>query len=168
MSSWLSQFNGILRVLLRLKALKEERTGAMVLHVDNTVIEGAFYLNCALIWKASDQGSPGIVHSHDNYDEYVGFMGSNPEDPHDLCGEVEFWLDDERHMLTKSCAVFIPKGLLHCPIYFRRVDRPIFYFSTAPSITYGKDLLEWFYIIEMWDENGCIACRSTCSLRNHD
>jgi hypothetical protein len=112
----------------------------MVLYADDTVIPGAFYLNCALIWKASDQGSPGIVHSHDDYDEYVGFLGSNPEDPHDLCGEVEFWLDDEKHILTKSCAVFIPRGLLHCPIYFRRVDRPIFYFSTAPSTTYGKDL----------------------------
>ena len=88
----------------------EERGGAMVLHVDNTVIEGAFYLNCALIWKASDRGSPGIVHSHDDYDEYVGFMGSNPEDPHDLCGEVEFWLDDEKHMLTKSCAGFSLKN----------------------------------------------------------
>ncbi len=117
-----------------------ERTGTIVLYVDDTIIKGAFYLNCALIWKASDQGSPGIVHSHEDYDEYVGFLGSNPEDPHDLCGEVEFWLGDEKHILTNSCAVFIPKGLLHCPIYFRRVDRPIFYFSTAPSITYGKDL----------------------------
>lgn len=119
-----------------------ERTGAMVINVDDTVIKGAFYLNCALIWKASDKGSPGIVHSHDDYDEYVGFLGSNPEDPHDLCGEVEMWLDDEKHILTKSCAVFIPRGLLHCPIYFRRVDRPIFYFSTAPSTTYGKDIPE--------------------------
>jgi hypothetical protein len=117
-----------------------EKTGTIVLYADDTVIKRAFYLNCALIWKASDCGSPGIVHSHENYDEYVGFMGSNPEDPHDLCGEEEFWLGDEKHILTKSCAVFIPKGLLHCPIYFRRVDRPIFYFSTAPSTTYGKDL----------------------------
>ncbi len=119
-----------------------ERTGEMVLLVTDEVIKGAFYLNCALIWKASDKGSPGIRHAHNDYDEYVGFMGSNPEDPHDLCGEVEFWLDDEKHILTKSCAVFIPKGLMHCPIYFRRVDRPIFYFSTAPSTTYGKDLPE--------------------------
>ncbi len=117
-----------------------ERTGEMVLLVTNEVIKGAFYLNCALIWKASDKGSPGIRHAHNDYDEYVGFMGSNPADPHDLCGEVEFWLDDEKHMLTKSCAIFIPKGLMHCPVYFRRVDRPIFYFSTAPTLTYEKDL----------------------------
>ena len=67
-----------------------ERSGSIIIYVDDTVIKGAFYLNCALIWKASDQGSPGIVHSHDDYDEYVGFIGSNPDDPHDLCGEVEF------------------------------------------------------------------------------
>jgi len=119
---------------------KGERAGEMVLFVTDEILKGAFYLNCALIWKASDSGSPGIRHAHNDYDEYVGFMGSNPDDPHDLCGEVEFWMDDEKHMLTKSCAIFIPKGLMHCPIYFRRVDRPMFYFSTAPSLIYGKDL----------------------------
>ena len=79
------------------------RNEAIVLYVYDTIIKGAFYLNCALIWKASDQGSPGIVHSQDDYDEYVDFLGSNPGDLHDLCGEVEFWLGDEKHILTKSC-----------------------------------------------------------------
>ena len=102
-----------------------ERTGEMVLLVTDEVIKGAFYLNCALIWKASDKGSPGIRHAHNDYDEYVGFMGSNPADPHDLCGEVEFWLDDEKHILTKSCAVFIPKGTPHCPLVIKRVGKPI-------------------------------------------
>ena len=114
-----------------------ERTGEMLVLVDDSVIKGAFYLNCALIWKASNRGSPGGSHTHD-WDEYVGFIGSNPEDPHNLCGEVEITLGDEKHILTKSCAVFIPKGLLHCPIVFRRVDRPIFYFSTGPKALYDK------------------------------
>jgi hypothetical protein len=118
----------------------ESGTGTVVIDVDGEVIEGAFYLNCALIWAASDEGAPPIRHSHDDYDEYVCFMGTNPEDPHDLGGEVEIWLDDEKHMITKSSAVWIPKGLMHCPVYFRRVDRPIVYFSTAPSTTYSKDL----------------------------
>jgi hypothetical protein len=117
-----------------------EKTGHMVLYSDDTVIPGSFYLNCALIWKASGNGSPGAAHTHEDYDEYVGFMGSNPEDPHDLCGEIEFWLGDEKHILTKSCAVFIPRGLAHCPVYFRKVDRPIFFFSTAPTTIYGKGL----------------------------
>ncbi|MBN1161324.1 MAG: hypothetical protein JXA17_05215 [Dehalococcoidales bacterium] len=116
-----------------------ERTGASVLYVDNTILKGAFYFSCALIWKASDRGSPPTAHCHYDYDEYIGFAGSNPKNPQDLCGEVEVWLDDEKHVINKSCAIFVPKGLQHCPVYFRRVERPIFYFSTAPSISYGKD-----------------------------
>ena len=114
-----------------------ERSGEIVVVVDDEVIKGAFYLNCALIWKASGGGSPPNSHSHD-WDEYIGFFGSNPEDPHDLCGEVEIHLGDEKHILIKSCAVFVPAGLSHCPIYFRRVDRPIFYFTTGPKSVYDK------------------------------
>jgi hypothetical protein len=116
-----------------------ERSGASVLYVDNTILKGAFYFSCALIWKASEHGSPPTAHCHYDYDEYIGFVGSNPENPQDLCGEVEVWLGDEKHVINKSCAIFIPKGLQHCPVYFRRVDRPIVYFSTAPSTSYGKD-----------------------------
>ena len=113
-----------------------ERTGEMLVLVDDSVIKGAFYLNCALIWKASDRGSPGGSHTHD-WDEYVGFIGSNPENPRDLGGEVEITLGDEKHILTKSCAVFIPKGLLHCPIVFRRIDRPIFHFIMVTGGDYS-------------------------------
>jgi hypothetical protein len=58
--------------------------------------------------------------------------------PHDLCGEIELWLGDEKHILTKSCMVFIPKGLKHCPLVFRRVDRPIFHFSAGPARAYDR------------------------------
>ena len=112
--------------------------GQLVVYVDDEVIKGAFYLNCALIWEGSDDGSPGGSHTHD-FDEYIGFFGSNPLDPHDLCGEVEIWLGDEKHILKESCAVFVPRGLSHCPIIFRRVDRPIFYFTTAPKTMYDKE-----------------------------
>ncbi len=115
-----------------------ERSGQIVILSDGEVIEGAFYLNCALIWKASERGSPGGSHTHD-WDEYIGFVGSDPADPHALNGEVEIYLGDEKHVLTRSCAVFIPKGLLHCPIIFRKVDKPIFYFSTGPKHVYDKE-----------------------------
>ena len=116
----------------------EKRTGEVILVSDNEVIEGAFYLNCALIWKASGKGSPGGSHTHD-WDEYIGFIGSDPEDPHNLNGEVEITLGDEVHTLTKSSAVFVPRGLSHCPVVFKRVDKPIFYFSTGPKSIYDKE-----------------------------
>ena len=33
-------------------------------------------------------------HAHE-FDEVVTFIGNNVEDPYDLGGEIEFWLEDE-------------------------------------------------------------------------
>jgi hypothetical protein len=57
-------------------------------------------------------------------------------DPHDRGGEIELWLEDEQHIITRSSLVFIPKGLRHCPLRIRRVDRPIFHFSTVTDGQY--------------------------------
>jgi hypothetical protein len=35
--------------------------------------------------------------------------------------------------------IFVPKGLRHCPVYLRRVDRPILNLSTGPSLSYSRD-----------------------------
>ena len=105
-----------------------------VMYLDNEVLKGAFYVECAWFTKASDEAAP-LPHTHD-FDEVLAFFGTNLEDPQDLCGEIEIWLDDEKHVLTQSCVVFIPQGLKHCPLVIRRVDRPIFHFSTGPGGMY--------------------------------
>jgi hypothetical protein len=75
------------------------------------------------------------AHSHD-FDEVVTLFGTNPDDPRDLCGEVEFWLGDERYTITKSCLIYVPKGTVHCPLIFKRVDRPIFHYIVGHADTY--------------------------------
>jgi hypothetical protein len=107
-----------------------------VVYLDDKVLKGAFYVDCSWFWKASKLSPP--THTHD-FDEVLTFFGTNPKDPHDLCGEVELWLNDEKHILTKSCVVFIPRGLKHCPMLIRRADRPIFHFSAGTSGKYTKD-----------------------------
>jgi hypothetical protein len=105
-----------------------------LLYLDDEVIKGAFYVECAWYWKGSEKP---IVRAHTHaFDEVIAFLGTNREDPQDLCGEVELWLEDERHILTKSCLVFVPKGMKHCPLIIRRVDRPIFHFTTGPGGRY--------------------------------
>ena len=105
-----------------------------VLFLDNKVVEGAFYVECAWFLKAYDEPAPE-PHAHD-FDEVLAFLGTDLEEPYDLGGEIEIWLGDEKHILTKSCLVFIPKGLQHCPLVFRRVDRPILHFATGPGGMY--------------------------------
>ena len=122
------------RVYLEQIAWGEPRTPpdvtSSVVYLDHTVLPGALYTECEWHWKPSTSSVP--AHTHD-FEEVLAFIGTDPENPRDLCGEVELWLDDERHILTKSCVVFVPKGLKHCPLKFVRVDRPIFVFSSGPA-----------------------------------
>jgi hypothetical protein len=112
--------------------------GGRLLFLDSEVVPEAFYVETAWSFPRKADEPPRTVaqaHKHD-YDEVLGMFGTNVDDPYDLCGEVEFWLDDEKHVLTKSCIIFIPKGLQHCPLIYRRVDRPIFNFTTGPGRMY--------------------------------
>ena len=105
-----------------------------LLYLDDEVIKGAFYVECVWYWRGSERSIVG-AHTH-AFDEVIAFLGTNREDPQDLCGEVELWLKDEKHILTKSCLLFVPKGMKHCPLIIRRVDRPIFHFTTGPGGRY--------------------------------
>jgi len=105
-----------------------------VLYLDDEVIKGAFYVATSWFWKATGPGPQ--AHAHD-FPEVLGFFGTNPDDSHDLCGEVEFWIDGEKHLMHQSFLAYIPKGVEHCPLQVTRADRPIFHFSTGPRSMYG-------------------------------
>jgi quercetin dioxygenase-like cupin family protein len=105
------------------------------IYVDDEVCKGAYYFMAASFLGTIGQGAPPDEHAHE-YDEYLVFLGTDHKNPSNLGGEVEFWLDGEKHIITESCAVFVPAGVKHAPIYFRRVDTPIWYIATAPTDTY--------------------------------
>ena len=111
--------------------------GGRVLFLDSEVVPGAFYVDT--VWNYAAPGEPQRMpvgaHKHD-YDEVVGLFGTDLDDPHELNGEIELWLGDEKHVLTKSCLVFIPAGLSHCPLRVVRTDKPIFEFTTYPGKLY--------------------------------
>lgn len=108
-----------------------------ILWMDDQVVEGAFHMNTAWYLKAAEtlEKTP---HVHDT-DEIIGFFGNNPADPYDLGGEIEIWMEDEQYILTKTSMIFVPAGLKHCPLILRRVDRPIFHFTTVTGGNYDKD-----------------------------
>jgi quercetin dioxygenase-like cupin family protein len=106
-----------------------------VLWIDDKVVEGAFHMNVSWYLRPQTGQQPIGAHRHDS-NEIIGFFGNNHEDPYELGGEVEFWLEDEKHMITRSCLIFVPAGMQHCPLVLRRVDRPIFHFSAVNSSEY--------------------------------
>jgi hypothetical protein len=118
------------------RAEEYDKRATRILWLEDFVIKGAPSIIVSWYWKATEkEGSP--AHTHD-FDEVIGFIGSDPENPNDLCGEVEFWLEDEKYMLTKSCLIFAPKGLRHCPLRVIRADRPILFLAFSVSNKYYK------------------------------
>jgi hypothetical protein len=114
--------------------------GGRILFMDNEVVKGAFYLECSWVMPRPrttprPTGNSVKPHAHD-YDEVICFFGTNPEDFYDLGAEAELTLGGEKHTITKSCIVFIPKGLEHGPLNFIYVDRPVFHFTSGPNRMY--------------------------------
>jgi hypothetical protein len=124
-------------------AVSDTKSHKKMLSLDDVVLKGSFYTESVWIWP----GTPGVYpetaepnsHAHD-YDETVGFFGTDFEHPHDLCGEIEFWIEDEKFMLTKSCLIFLPKGTYHGPLRIHRVDKPIFHFAAGPGPVYTQTI----------------------------
>ncbi|MCK4862850.1 MAG: hypothetical protein KAS25_01070 [Dehalococcoidales bacterium] len=112
----------------------------LLIKMDSEVRKGAFYMDTAWYWPGdwpASKGEEGVVgeHVHD-YDEAIAYIGTNPDDPYDLCGEVELWIDGKQNILDRSFIAFVPAGIKHCPLKIKRVDRPIFHFTAGMSRAY--------------------------------
>ncbi len=66
------------------------------------------------------------------------FIGGNPMDFKDFGAEVEFVMGEEgeKHIINTTTWVYIPKGLLHCPLTFTKVDKPIMFGHIMFTPTY--------------------------------
>ena len=67
-------------------------------------------------------------HSHD-FEEFMMFFGSDPQDISDFDAEIEIYIgqgkDQEKYVITSPTVLFFPKGMSHCPLNFKKVDKTI-------------------------------------------
>ena len=81
-------------------------------------------------------------HKHD-CDELLFFISADPENTTDLGGEVEIALGDEweKHVITTSAIICLPRGMAHCPVYVRKVDRPFYFGHLLMASSYGSSAM---------------------------
>jgi hypothetical protein len=97
-----------------------------------TVMDSAFLgLDCHIqygaFWSATRLGKePHVPHVHD-FDQVMVFLGSDTGNLGDLFGEAEMCMGEnlEKHMITASTAVAIPKGTPHMPATINKMDKRI-------------------------------------------
>jgi hypothetical protein len=78
-------------------------------------------------------------HSHD-FDMYLIFCGMDPANMGDLGAEIEFYFGEEKekHVITTPTTIYIPKGMVHCPLNFKRVDKPVLFLHATIAPRYKK------------------------------
>jgi hypothetical protein len=67
-------------------------------------------------------------HAHD-FDQFLMFVGGDPTNMADLGGEVELTLSKdgkkmEKFTITEATTVFVPAGMYHCPLVFKKINNP--------------------------------------------
>jgi hypothetical protein len=111
-----------------------------MLSLNDKIARGALYYDA--VWMTGLHGTRGVQvevqHSHD-FDEVIGFFGGNLENPRDLNSEIELWLEDEQYFITKSALIFVPKGMAHLPLYFRRIGSPVLFFTCGNGTAYTRN-----------------------------
>ena len=109
-----------------------------ILWIDNNVVDGAFQMNTAWYFDVPEKDPVFDEHVHE-YDELIGFYGSNPDDPYDLGADMEVTIDGDVHKLTRTSMIFLPANIPHMPLRILKVDRPVFHFSIVlnPEYTGG-------------------------------
>lgn len=92
--------------------------------MSNDLVPGSnVYMEIGWVWAVPD---PNRIpeHSHPKYDEFVLHIGSDPNNPEDLGGEIEFVVGGEPLKITKTSALYVPAGLIHGPLSWKSVTRP--------------------------------------------
>ena len=117
-----------------------EKEGRRLISLDSEVIKGAFVVETAWFWPGrwpESKYDEGTVKAHRHeYDEAIAYVGTAPDDPYDLGGEIEFWIDGKQNIIDRSFIAFIPAGIEHSPLTIRRIDKPIFHFIVGMSKQY--------------------------------
>ena len=69
-----------------------------------------------------------IQHSHD-FDEFLCFLGGNLENMFDFDATIELCLgaEEELYLIEQPTVVYIPAGMVHTPLTFKRIGKPVLF-----------------------------------------
>ncbi len=76
-------------------------------------------------------------HTHD-WDQLLCFIGGNSNDFFDFGAEIEFYLGEERFFINTTTLVYVPRGLVHGPLEFKKIHKPIMFNNIVLSAQYSR------------------------------
>jgi hypothetical protein len=100
------------------------RQNPTMTYLSNDLVPGSnTYIEIGWIYEMPSPNPHILSHDHD-YDEIVLHIGADPKHPEELGAEIEFVVGDEKLIIDKTSALFIPKGVKHGPLTWKKVKKP--------------------------------------------
>jgi hypothetical protein len=99
---------------------------------------GGFMENYFLRWNCiTHPVSMEDTHVHD-YDEIFHFFGANAEDISDFDAVIELTMGPEKEIytITRPSIVHVPGGLVHAPLNFKVINKPVIFMNVANTTGY--------------------------------
>jgi hypothetical protein len=81
-------------------------------------------------------------HTH-GADEYLIFLGGElPDLFSSFDAEIDFWIgeEQEKYVITRPTIVYIPKGMPHTPLDFRKIVRPVLFSALLLTPRFSKTM----------------------------
>jgi hypothetical protein len=93
-------------------------------YMSNDQVPGSnTYIEIGWVWEIPTPNPHMPEHTH-NYDEVVLHLGTDRDKPEELGAEIEFALEGKKITIDKTSALFVPKGVKHGPMVYKKVDKP--------------------------------------------
>ena len=93
--------------------------------MSNNLVPGSnVYIELGWVWEMPEPNPHIFEHSHAKYNEIVFHIGNDPNNPEDLGAEIEFTVGGEPLVFDRTSALFVPAGVKHGPVVWKKVRRP--------------------------------------------
>jgi hypothetical protein len=107
----------------RAGGVKNRQSPTMTFISSAQIPESKYYIEFGWIYGIPEPNPPVKQHVHKN-DELIVHFGGDWNNPEDLGGEIDFAVEDEHLISSTNTAFFAPKGLRHCPVTWKRWQKP--------------------------------------------
>ena len=93
-------------------------------YMSNGLVPGSnTYVEVSWIYDVPTPNPYVFEHAH-NYNEIVMHIGSDPNDPEALGGEMTIEVEGQPLSFDRTTALFLPAGTKHGPLTWQKVTRP--------------------------------------------
>jgi hypothetical protein len=97
---------------------------SMTFMSNNLVPDANTYLEFSWIWGIPDPDPHIMEHVHEDSNELVFHIGSNPDDPEELGAEIEIYLDGKPLLIKRTSALYAPRKIYHGPLKWKSYTKP--------------------------------------------